>query len=278
MGKQDDLLSIGVVAKSFGVNESTIRRMEDAGILSPAKISKESGYRYYDSDNIARISLILSLKSFGFTNEEIRNHLNHPGDYTELYNILIEKRETLNLLIQSMEKRLRSSDYNEYEFKNSSAKYCLTKNMQMIPSRTGISSFLKQMIYEAVRESYPIDYSHAALVVTDCMDFRKFKKDQMQDLLFCIPLRENKGNGNIRFFPSRKVVSATLSYPGKSFDSIISKMDQMFRLQKLKQTDAVCAAYDVGSFQGKEITPDDTVMHILVPFEYDPQNIIGDHN
>ena len=48
-----ELFTIGAVAKSFGVSENTIRRMETAGLLTPAVV-KESGYRYYDYDNISR--------------------------------------------------------------------------------------------------------------------------------------------------------------------------------------------------------------------------------
>ncbi|MBP5236232.1 MAG: MerR family transcriptional regulator [Clostridia bacterium] len=270
MEKPENLLPIGVVAKSFGVNESSIRRMEEAGILSPAYISKESKYRYYDSDNIARIALILSLKSFGFVNEEIRNHLNHPGDYTELYNILIERQDALNLLISQMKRRLKSSSFDEFEFKDFSAAYCLTKKVKMIPSREGISSIIKQSVFEAVRDKYPIDYSHSVLIVTECMDFRQYRRNCLQDLLFCIPLREKTSEEDIRFFQSRKVVSAAWNSPAKGFESLIPKVDQLFRMQKLKQSDALCASYDVGSFQGDGIASDDTIMHILIPFEYAP--------
>ena len=82
-----DLLTIGVVAKSFGVNENTIRRMEAAGLLSPALI-KDSGYRYYSHDNISRIKLILTLRSLGLIYDDMREFINDPSDFTPVYNKL----------------------------------------------------------------------------------------------------------------------------------------------------------------------------------------------
>ena len=67
--KKNGLLPIGIVAKSYGISENCIRRMEAADLLKPAYISRESGYRYYDSANVSRIGTILTLRSFGIFGE-----------------------------------------------------------------------------------------------------------------------------------------------------------------------------------------------------------------
>ena len=85
--KKHGLLPIGIVAKSYGISDNCIRRMEAAGLLQPAYISRESGYRYYDPANVSRIGTILTLRSFGFVNEEIKEHINNiiESNYNVVY-------------------------------------------------------------------------------------------------------------------------------------------------------------------------------------------------
>ena len=91
--KKHNLLPIGTVAKSYGISDNCIRRMEAAGLLKPAYISPESGYRYYDAANVSRIGSILTLRSFGFVNEDIKAHLNSSGDYSVLYDKLLKRQD-----------------------------------------------------------------------------------------------------------------------------------------------------------------------------------------
>ena len=89
-----ELIPIGNIAKSFGISDNTIRRMEAAGLLTPAEI-KESGYRYYDADNIFRIKTILTLRNFGLVYDDMREFFNSSGDFTLVYDIF-ELRRTFS--------------------------------------------------------------------------------------------------------------------------------------------------------------------------------------
>ena len=100
--KKNGLLPIGIVAKSYGISENCIRRMEAADLLKPAYISRDSGYRYYDSANVSRIGTILTLRSFGFVNEDIKEYFESSGNYSVLYGKLLKKQQTLNRLIDKM--------------------------------------------------------------------------------------------------------------------------------------------------------------------------------
>ena len=60
------LFRIAQAANACGLSRSTILRMEESGLLTPAYIEPESGRRYYDNHNIARILQIENLKYMGF--------------------------------------------------------------------------------------------------------------------------------------------------------------------------------------------------------------------
>ena len=59
-----DLFSIGEIGKVCGVSRTTLRRLEEKGLVLPAYIDENSGYRYYDNHNAitAPVSALLMEK------------------------------------------------------------------------------------------------------------------------------------------------------------------------------------------------------------------------
>ena len=67
-------LTIGQVARSAGVGIETVRFYERQGLLEePAR--KESGYRQYPEDVVARLRFIKRAKELGFSLKEIKELL-----------------------------------------------------------------------------------------------------------------------------------------------------------------------------------------------------------
>ena len=63
-------LTIGQVARSAGVGVETVRFYERQGLLEePAR--KDSGYRQYSQDVVARLRFIKRAKELGFSLKEI---------------------------------------------------------------------------------------------------------------------------------------------------------------------------------------------------------------
>lgn len=69
MGEVQDPLTIGQLAKRFGLNTKTLRYYEAVGILKAAR--KENGYRLYSEEDVEKLSFILRAKRVGFTLAEI---------------------------------------------------------------------------------------------------------------------------------------------------------------------------------------------------------------
>jgi DNA-binding transcriptional MerR regulator/effector-binding domain-containing protein len=66
---------IGEFSKLCQVTVKTLRHYESVGLLSPAEIDEWTGYRYYDTSQLRRMSNILYLKRLGFSLEEIADIL-----------------------------------------------------------------------------------------------------------------------------------------------------------------------------------------------------------
>ncbi|HVD98756.1 MAG TPA: MerR family transcriptional regulator [Cytophagaceae bacterium] len=87
---------IGELSKKTGVSRDTIRFYEKTGLIRSFKKGKsrrENNYREYSEDDLNRLQLILLLKEYGFTLNDIRN-------------ILHEMQEDRNLAYEEFPKRI----------------------------------------------------------------------------------------------------------------------------------------------------------------------------
>ena len=69
-GENMETLTIGQLARQAEVNVETLRYYERRGLI-PEPPRKESGYRQYPPDDLARIRFIKHAKELGFTLKEI---------------------------------------------------------------------------------------------------------------------------------------------------------------------------------------------------------------
>lgn len=76
-------LTIGQVAKNAQVNVETVRYYERRGLI-PEPLRKESGYRQYPEETVARIQFIKHAKELGFSLNEI----------SELLSLRVDKNTT----------------------------------------------------------------------------------------------------------------------------------------------------------------------------------------
>lgn len=263
--KKNGLLPIGIVAKSYGISENCIRRMEAADLLKPAYISRESGYRYYDSANVSRIGTILTLRSFGFVNEDIKEYFESSENYSVLYGKLLKKQQTLNRLIDRMRRLQKNDGIFRYEIAEYDSAYCYTKTIHFTPTISGLSELMREILYDAIQSGLPVNYTRAFLIKSDCTDYREYNVYEDRDYTICLPLREPSEGSGIELIPPIKVVSVAWSYPGLAFRELISFIDEVFKAAGLTQTDTLCATYDLGGNTGGDSSSEETVMHIMVP-------------
>lgn len=64
---------IGLFSKINRVSIKTLHYYDEIGLLKPAYVDEENGYRYYISEQLPKIHQIIALKQIGFSIEEIQN-------------------------------------------------------------------------------------------------------------------------------------------------------------------------------------------------------------
>jgi len=241
--------------------------IEAAGLLTPAKVNKKTGYRYYDEENISRLGTILTLQSFGFHYEDIREYFEHSNDYTRLYYKLVSKSHALVNQIEKMRRRIKTEDHYHCEILTYEPTYCLVKKVRMVPTLPPIYQTAHALLYEAINQQLPVDYTRALLIETFYDNYRDFDRNKELDLLFCVPLREKTDGPDIKFIPGSKILAYAWSYPGPEFSKLIPSIDSIFESNHLEQNGPLCATIDVTPNPKDYTTFSDIVMHFLIPIK-----------
>lgn len=104
------LFTVKDVCRACGISRTTLLRMEESGFLTPYRVDPDSGYRYYDTGNIAAIGQYQWLQSAGLSRAQI----------ADLYHGRIESEEFL----QEQRRRLEAMRrfVNEFELRHDRSK------------------------------------------------------------------------------------------------------------------------------------------------------------
>ena len=102
----DTLYKISMFAAMNHITVKTLRFYEEQGLLMPALIHPETGYRYYTLSQMAVLHQITALKLAGFTLEEI-THINSGADEKA---VLLKKKSELLAKISDLTRQIAVVD------------------------------------------------------------------------------------------------------------------------------------------------------------------------
>lgn len=100
-------MRIGDFARAGNVSLRALRFYEQGGLLSPAHVNPENGYRHYEPRQLPQLHQIGALKEMGFSLQEIHRLLARMPATGELREIFREKRDALLKRMQEDEGRLQ---------------------------------------------------------------------------------------------------------------------------------------------------------------------------
>ena len=101
------MFRIGEFAQIAQVSGRQLRFYDQIGLLRPARIDPQSGYRYYSMRQLPRLNSILALKELGLSLEQIGPLLENEISPAELRAMLTMKRAQVEQSLREEETRLR---------------------------------------------------------------------------------------------------------------------------------------------------------------------------
>lgn len=92
-----------------GLSKETLRYYAEVKLLEPAYIDPLNNYRYYDDGSYFLATLLVKLRSFGFTIQEMISVMDDKS-FANLEKILQQKRNTILLQIDNLTVKLGELD------------------------------------------------------------------------------------------------------------------------------------------------------------------------
>ena len=103
----NNFLSIGELARLRNVNVQSLRYYEKLGILVPAYINPENGYRYYSLEQIMILDTIILCIDLGIPLKDLKNYVNTEGEL-EFEHLLKDGKKLANEKIRKIESTIDS--------------------------------------------------------------------------------------------------------------------------------------------------------------------------
>jgi DNA-binding transcriptional MerR regulator len=104
------MLTIGQFARLGQVSPRMLRHYDELGLLAPARVDPDSGYRFYGTDQLVRLHRLVALRDLGFGLEQIAGLLDGDPSLEELRGMLRLRRAQLAQQLEDEGARLRRVD------------------------------------------------------------------------------------------------------------------------------------------------------------------------
>lgn len=101
---------IGEFSRIVSLSVKTIRFYQEKGLIEPSYVNPSTGYRYYNDADVEHARMIVSLREFGFTLDEIGAMLGESRDEADLLSWMERRRTALAAQLADGKQRLKRLD------------------------------------------------------------------------------------------------------------------------------------------------------------------------
>lgn len=112
------MLRIGDFSKIGKVSIRMLRHYDQIGLLKPAGIDDQTGYRSYTLDQLPRLNKIIFLKDIGFSLSEVMTMVDEQISIEEMKSMLIKRQKDLENEIAMAELNLKTVMNRLYKIEN----------------------------------------------------------------------------------------------------------------------------------------------------------------
>ena len=103
------MYKISEFSKITGLSKETLRYYAEAELLEPAFINPDNKYKYYDDGSYFLAVLLIKLRGFGLTIQEMKQVMEDES-FAHLETLLLEKREKLLAQAETLQLQIKEMD------------------------------------------------------------------------------------------------------------------------------------------------------------------------
>ena len=258
------LFTIRQAARACSLSRSSLIRLEERGLLTPAYTDADSKYRYYDNNNIARILQIQKFQRMGFSPEEIISYYEGGGKADELLAVLEQRLSVLQQQVAEM--RLRSHDVPD-----------ISLSMITVPETVCcVRRYQKFVMQDTYHVAY--DFYHECIekgialaptplfTILERTDYLEGEISPLPyDCCVCIPVLPEHAPKDAVTIPACSALSLLLYGSYDSFNRASLYLGEQVRKRGLTPVGYVRTIALVAPYVGKEIDPNRYCTQLVLP-------------
>jgi DNA-binding transcriptional MerR regulator len=106
-----ELITVGQLARRVGLTAKALRHYDRVGLLAPAVVDPDTGYRLYSAEQVAPARLVRLLRSVDVPLDQVRACLARPDDEAAVKQVLIQHRRRLQARLDRVRGDLHRTDH-----------------------------------------------------------------------------------------------------------------------------------------------------------------------
>jgi len=261
------LFTSAEVCHTCGISKTSLFRLEECGFLKPYYTNPDTGYRYYDLQNITTVGQFQRMQEFGLSKKEITDVYYNRVDSAEFLKIQRQRLSRMQKFLDEYECYYTHNSNNSGSFVLLSAVTCYCTNITA--SSLEEAARLDYLAHEkCVREGYKMLGSEPLFGIIEDRNALTNCQISGASYTLCIPVTsDTKNDPQIRFFPETQGFSII-----KCGDfSVVPKLEEMFWTEvdkrKLSSSEPARFIMHIGSYAGAHYKPEDFCYEYVLPIE-----------
>ena len=201
-----ELFQISEAAAACGLSRSTLLRMEDKGLLTPAYISPDSGRRYYDNHNVARVMQIEKFRAMGLNTEQIIDYFVRGGEASDMLKVLESRLHDLKRSVEEMRLRTMETPGISVQIMTLPAVTCC---MRRYMGHTLMDKYnaMYELYSECIRKGYVLS-DEPLISISNRYDYLEgYIGSDPYPIDVCVPLRADKAPADAVTLPECRALS-----------------------------------------------------------------------
>lgn len=260
------LFTISQAAHACGVSRSTLMRMENKGLLTPAYTNPKSGRRYYDPYDISRIIHVLKFQAMGFSTAEIAQYFSSCGDAAAMLDSLEERLRYLQQHIEEI--RIRALDEPNLSIFITTLPEmvcCMHKTVGLTPKEKEIETY--NFYHKCVSDGCVLS-AEPLFIINERTDYLEGKlTTQPYPYYTCVPVDPDRAPKTATRLPACKAICVFYYGNYSNLDSAWLKLGEEVRRRNLTPADFPRAIAVVAPYTGREVDPERYCGKIVLPIK-----------
>lgn len=260
------LFQITEAAKACGLSRSTLLRLEEKGLLTPAYISPDSGRRYYDNHNVARIMQIEKFKSMGLNSKQIMDYFVRGGEASDMLKALEVRLNDLKRSVEEMRLRALKMPGMSVQIMTLPAITCCMRRYMGHTVKDKYNA-MYELYSECVRNGYVLS-NEPLVTISNRRDFLDgYIGDEPYPIDVCVPLRSDKAPADAVTLPECRALSVLYYGDYSGTDEAWLTLGKEAKARKLKPVAAPRVLGIVAPYTGREIDSSHYCSRFVLPVE-----------